>query len=148
MWGSEMLRERELFSGHWVGDIHLGGALTDLTWYTQTGRIFHLWVWPPLVTFTRLLTYSEYSRAPSSQECIYIPHHRHCKRLHCGSCKCGCSSDPSGQADRLKTTGSVERWVGVSRSAPKWILHPLSPSLLPCTRLIPLIWTIYSQFSW
>lgn len=65
-----------------------------------------------------LLAYSECSRAPSIQACICIPRHRHCKRLHCGSCRCGCSWDPSGQADRLKITSSTERWIGVSRSTP------------------------------
>lgn len=46
--------------------------------------------------------YAACSRAPSSRACICIRRRRRCRRPRCGSCRCGCSSGPSGRVDRLK----------------------------------------------
>ena len=90
---------------------------------------------PPrlLVSLGRRAAYSACSRAPSSPECICIPHRRRCRRPRCGSCTCGCSSGPSAQGGKLKAQHGVESSVRVPRPAP----HREDPALL--TRLLQ--WT-------
>lgn len=103
-------------------------------------RLFPPWTRLPLVSLRRLVTYSECSRALSSQECIYIPHRRRCRKLHCGSCRCGCSLGPSGQVDMLK----LQVWRSPSELWGQYQVGriPSTPTHLPaCERLAVYIRT-------
>lgn len=82
----------------------------------------------------RLAAYSVCSRGPSSQECIYIPRRRRCKRPHCGSCMCGCSSGPSGRADKLKRQHTWRALLELWGQALAEQIPPTPPHLLACQR--------------
>lgn len=109
-------REKKMSGSPWVEQSKHSGARDPSSW-PAIGKLFLRGMY---FIFHQgepqsLVTYSECSRALSSQVYIYIPHHRRCRRPHCGSCTCGCSWGPSEQEDKLKHSIQVS-WLEFSIS--------------------------------